>query len=210
MTLSTPWAVRWIDTAAADIETNRSHLIDLDREIGDGDHGENMARGFAAVTDALSQADPHTPADVLTLVARTLISTVGGASGPLFGTAFLKAAQAITGKEELSGADVIAMLDGARGGVEGRGRAVAEDKTMLDAWLAAVDEAKSAQSDDPVIVLEAAAHGAEQGAEKTEPLVARKGRASYLGDRSAGHRDPGAESTAIIVRAAAKAAKDAA
>ena len=209
MALTTAWARAWVTDSADVIAQNRQELITLDREIGDGDHGENLDRGFSAVLGKLdSLADDATPGDVLKLVATTLISTVGGASGPLFGTAYLKAAGAIAGKSELDGADIVAMLTAARDGVVLRGKAEPGDKTMIDAWTPAVDAAAAAQADGKpeVAILEAAADAAAVGAAATEPLVARKGRASYLGERAIGHRDPGAQSTALLLRAAADGA----
>ena len=149
-----------------------------------------------------------TPGDVLKLVATTLISTVGGAAGPLYGTAYLKAAAAAGGSVSLDGPAIAAILTAARDGVVARGKAETGDKTMIDAWTPAVDaaDAAAAAGVDAAGVFAAAADAAEAGAVATEPLVARKGRASYLGERSAGHRDPGAESSALLLRAAADAA----
>ena len=209
MALSTAWATAWITACAADIAEHRVELITLDREIGDGDHGENMDRGFSAVLAKLdSLADDAVPGDVLKLVATTLISTVGGASGPLFGTAFLKAAGAVAGRPELEGADVVALLTAARDGIVLRGKAEVGDKTMIDGWTPAVDAAVAALASgaSEVEILVAAADAAEAGAIATEPLVARKGRASYLGERAIGHRDPGAQSSALLLRAAARTA----
>jgi dihydroxyacetone kinase-like protein len=209
MTLGTDWALDWVRRSAEVVASHRVELITLDREIGDGDHGENLDRGFTAVVAKLDGlADDATPADVFKLVATTLISTVGGASGPLVGTAYLKAAGAVGEVGELDSAAVVELLTAARDGVVLRGKADVGDKTMIDAWTPAVDAAARAASDgaDPRGVLEAAATAAEAGAESTEPLVARKGRASYLGERAIGHRDPGAQSSALILRAAAEAA----
>jgi len=209
MTLDTAWAVRWIRASAAVISEHRVELITLDRDIGDGDHGENLDRGFSAVLPKLDDlAGDATPADALKLVATTLISTVGGAAGPLYGTAYLKAAGAITGQAELDGAAIVALLTAARDGVVLRGKAAPGDKTMVDAWTPAVDAASAAQShgSDEAGILDAAATAAEDGARATEPLVAHKGRASYLGERAIGHRDPGAQSSALLLRAAADAA----
>ena len=209
MTLDTAWAVRWIRASAAVVSEHRVELITLDRDIGDGDHGENLDRGFSAVLPKLDDlAGDATPADALKLVATTLISTVGGAAGPLYGTAYLKAAGAITGQAELDGAAIVALLTAARDGVVLRGKAAPGDKTMVDAWTPAVDAASAAQShgSDEAGILDAAATAAEDGARATEPLVAHKGRASYLGERAIGHRDPGAQSSALLLRAAADAA----
>ncbi|WP_108252254.1 dihydroxyacetone kinase subunit DhaL [Planctomonas deserti] len=212
MGLDSRWAEAWVRESARVIAEHRTELIALDREIGDGDHGENMDRGFSAVVAKLDGAESATPGDVLKLAATTLISTVGGASGPLFGTAYLKAAGAVTGTQELDGAALVALLTAARDGIVLRGKAEQGDKTMIDAWSPAVDAASAAQTDgaSEAAILEAAAAAAESGAEATEPLVARKGRASYLGDRAIGHRDPGAQSSALLLRAAARTAAEAA
>jgi dihydroxyacetone kinase-like protein len=191
------------------IAEHRVELITLDRAIGDGDHGENMDRGFSAVLAKLPDLTADaTPGDVLKLVATTLISTVGGASGPLFGTAYLKAAGAIAGRPDLDGTALVALIAAARDGIVLRGKAAVGDKTMIDSWTPAVDAAGSAVAagKSEAEVLKAAADAAEQGAADTEPLVARKGRASYLGERAIGHRDPGAQSTALLLRAAADVA----
>ena len=209
MGLDITWAVDWVRRSAQVIADHRVELITLDREIGDGDHGENMDRGFQAVLPKLDDlAAGSTPGDVLKLVATTLISTVGGAAGPLYGTAYLKAAAAAGGSVSLDGPAIAAILTAARDGVVARGKAETGDKTMIDAWTPAVDaaDAAAAAGVDAAGVFAAAADAAETGAVATEPLVARKGRASYLGERSAGHRDPGAESSALLLRAAADAA----
>lgn len=209
MSLGTEWVVSWVRASAAVIADHRVELIDLDRDIGDGDHGENMDRGFSAVLAKLDDLPADAiPADVLKLVATTLISTVGGASGPLYGTAYLKAAGAVAGKTLLDGAAVASVLRAARDGIVLRGKAQTGDKTMIDAWTPAVEAADAAVDDGAgdAAILAAAAAAAERGAEATEPLIARKGRASYLGERAIGHRDPGAQSTALLLRAAADVA----
>lgn len=206
--LGTDWALDWVRRSAAVIGEHRAELSRLDREIGDGDHGENLDRGFRAVLAKLDGASPAGPGAVLKLVATTLISTVGGASGPLLGTAYLKAAAAVGDAADLDADAIVTLLAAARDGIVLRGKAVPGDKTMVDAWSPAVDAAAEAarSAAGPAAVLDAAATAAEQGALATEPLVARKGRASYLGERSAGHRDPGAQSSALQLRAAAEAA----
>ena len=210
MSLDAAWARRWIELAAADVAEQRDYLVDLDRAIGDGDHGENMDRGFKAAVEALGQAQPASVAEVLKTVAKTLMSTVGGAAGPLYGTAFLRASKA-AGDGELDGAGVAAVIAGALNGIQARGKATTGEKTMVDAWTLALEAARAAAEagSDPVAVLEAAATAAEAGAAATEPMRATKGRASYLGERSIGHLDPGAVSTALILRAAVRAAGEA-
>jgi len=210
MALDTDWAIDWTRRAADAVHAHRAELIALDREIGDGDHGGNLDRGFQAALRSLDSEGPFTaPGAVLRTVATALIASVGGASGPLFGTAYLRAGQAAGDAAELDGPTTAAVLAAARDGVIARGRAAAGDKTMVDAWVPAAQaaEAASAAGGSALEVLVAAAGGAAAGAADTEPLVARKGRASYLGDRSVGHRDPGAESTALILRTAVEAAE---
>ncbi|MFP3459471.1 dihydroxyacetone kinase subunit DhaL [Arthrobacter globiformis] len=207
MGLDVTWAVRWLTLSAQAMAEHRVELIELDRAIGDSDHGENMDRGFQAVLDKLAESPPETPGAALKLTAMALMSKVGGAAGPLYGTAFLRAATTLGDTANVDAAALAAALTAARDGIVARGKAEAGDKTMVDAWTPAVDAAAAAAADgDTLAVLIAAAEAAEAGAVATDPLVARKGRASYLGERSAGHRDPGAASSALILRAAAGAA----
>ena len=191
---------------AAAMEEQRRYLTKLDSEIGDGDHGTNMHRGFQAALERLEGTDPSTPADALKAVSMALISKVGGAAGPLYGTAFLRASTALQGKDEVSAEDAAAALEAALGGIKQRGKAEAGDKTIVDALEPAAEAAKGAVSDGSAAdVLRAAAEAAKEGAEATVPLTARKGRASYLGQRAAGHQDPGATSTYFLLDAAARA-----
>ena len=209
MALDTNWVSSWISAAAGAVAEHKGELNTLDREIGDGDHGENMDRGMRASVDALAKLpDDATPSAALRSIAMTLISTVGGASGPLYGTAFLKAAEPVGDAQAIDGEALVALLTAARDGIVSRGKAQSGDKTMIDAWTPAVEAASAslAAGADPAAILAAAAEAAEKGSDATIPLVARKGRASYLGERSAGHRDPGAQSTALILRAAAETA----
>ncbi|MER1996607.1 MAG: dihydroxyacetone kinase subunit DhaL [Arthrobacter sp.] len=209
MELNAQWADKWMRDAAASMDANRQRLIDLDRAIGDADHGENMDRGFTSIVEKLdADGTPATPADVFKLAAMTLMSRVGGAAGPLYGTAFLRGSTAVAGKDVLAPDDVVAFLTAARDGIVSRGKAEPGDKTMVDAFTPAVEAAETAAAAgaDGAQTLSAAANAAEGGLDGTEPLVARKGRASYLGERSAGHLDPGAASTTLILQAAAKAA----
>ena len=207
MGLDVTWAVKWLTLSAQAMAEHRVELIELDRAIGDSDHGENMDRGFQAVLDKLAETPPETPGAALKLTAMALMSKVGGAAGPLYGTAFLRAATTLGDAAYIDAASLAAALAAARDGIVARGKAETGDKTMVDAWTPAVDAAAAAAADgDTLAVLIAAAEAAEAGAVATDPLVARKGRASYLGERSAGHRDPGAASSALILRAAAGAA----
>lgn len=192
-----------IRAVAATVAEHRVELIQLDRAIGDGDHGENLDRGFTAVVAALAANPPDTPAAVLKLVATTLISKVGGAAGPLYGTAFLRASAAVKDRAELEPADLADALTAALGGVVARGKAEPGDKTMVDALDPAV---RAAKGDTAAELLTAAADAARLGADATVPLVARKGRASYLGERSAGHMDPGARSTSLMLSTFAEVA----
>ena len=210
MGLDVDWAVRWLTLSAQAMADHRVELIELDRAIGDSDHGENMDRGFKAVMEKLAEAPPATPGAALKLTAMALMSKVGGAAGPLYGTAFLRASTSLGDTTDIDPAALAAAIQAARDGVVARGKAESGDKTMVDAWTPAVDAAaaQAAEGDGNVVkVLLAAAEAAEAGAVATDPLIARKGCASYLGERSAGHRDPGAVSTALILRAAAGAAE---
>lgn len=206
-TLGTDWALDWMARAATTISENRIELIELDRAIGDGDHGENLDRGFTAVTAKLAEARPDSAGDVLRVVATTLMSTVGGAAGPLYGTAFLRGAKVTDGA--LDAASVAAVLEAGLEGIRARGKAEPGEKTMVDSWAPAAAAARAAAESGagPAEAWRAAAAAAAQGSDDTIPLVARKGRASYLGERSAGHRDPGAQSSALLIAAAADAAE---
>jgi len=208
MGLGVDWAVDWLKLSAKAMAEHRTELIELDRAIGDSDHGENMDRGFQAVLQKLDETPPETPGAALKAAAMALMSKVGGAAGPLYGTAYLRAATSLGDSTDINADALASALAAARDGVVARGKAETGDKTMIDAWTPAVEAAQNAASDggDVVAVLQAAAEAAEVGAVATDPLVARKGRASYLGERSAGHRDPGAASTALLLRAAAAAA----
>lgn len=209
MPLDVTWAVKWLTLSAQAMAENRVYLIELDRAIGDSDHGENMDRGFQAVLSKLAEAPPETAGAALKLTAMTLMSKVGGAAGPLYGTAFLRAATSLGDSAEIDPAAWANALAAARDGIVARGKAESGDKTMVDAWTPAAEAAQKAAlngGSDVLAVLVAAAEAAEAGAVATDPMVARKGRASYLGERSAGHRDPGAASSALILRAAVGAA----
>jgi dihydroxyacetone kinase-like protein len=192
---------------AAAMEEHRKHLTQLDSAVGDGDHGNNMHRGFQAALERLEGTDPQTPSDALKAVSMALVNKVGGAAGPLYGTAFLRASTALSSKEDLSPEDVAGALEAALGGIKQRGKAEVGDKTIVDALEPAVEAAKEAASSGGGAgeVFRAAAEAAEEGAEATVPLTARRGRASYLGPRSAGHMDPGARSTYLLLDAAARA-----
>jgi phosphoenolpyruvate---glycerone phosphotransferase subunit DhaL len=198
----------WITSAAGVIEANRDHLTQLDAAIGDADHGINLARGFAAVLAALDAKPAATPGAVLTLTGATLISKVGGASGPLYGTAFRRAGQSLGAADEVGLAALGQALEAALAGVQQLGAAREGDKTLVDALapatraLAKAVAEGAAQAD----ALAAVAAAAADGAAATVSMQARKGRASYLGPRSVGHEDPGAASTVLILTALRDAA----
>jgi len=196
----------WINLAADEIEQRKAYLNDLDAPIGDSDHGANMARGFLAVKDKLATEKPADIGALFKTVAMTLLSTVGGASGPLYATFFLQAAAKSAGKTELDLADWTSCLEAALTGVMQRGKAVLGDKTMIDALAPAVEALKHADGKSLGEALTASASAAEEGMTATIPLVARKGRASYLGERSAGHQDPGATSTHLLLKALSEVA----
>lgn len=197
----------WIAQAASDIEENKDHLTHLDSAIGDADHGVNLVRGFTAVRASIEEKQPSTPGELLTLVGNTLVSKVGGASGPLYGTAFRRAGKALGADPDVAPEALGAALQAALDGVQGLGAAAEGDKTMVDALAPAVRAYQQALAAGATVAdaAQAAAAAAEKGAEATIPLQALKGRASYLGARSVGHQDPGATSTALLLAALAAA-----
>ncbi|MBR1758645.1 MAG: dihydroxyacetone kinase subunit L [Lachnospiraceae bacterium] len=184
----------------AAITENKDFLTELDREIGDADHGLNMARGFAAVLEKVPQEEPDFGV-VLKKVGMTLLSTVGGASGPLYGTAYMEAAKVAAGKTEITADLFDEMLGAAIAGIERRGKAVRGEKTMLDALIPAKDAfaEKVAKGASFVEALDAACAAAEEGVAFTKTIAATKGRAAYLGERSIGHQDPGATSATLML-----------
>jgi dihydroxyacetone kinase-like protein len=194
---------RWLRDYAEVVRANAGLLTELDAAIGDADHGTNMDRGMQAVVAAL-ETGFDTPDALLKKAGMTLVSTVGGASGPLYGTFFLRFGTALAGITDIGAEDLGKAL---RAGVEGivaRGKCELGDKTMYDAWAPALDAYDAAASQGTGPALTAAADAAAKGRDATIPLVARKGRASYLGERSAGHQDPGATSTALLLDSAAR------
>ncbi|MGW1362432.1 dihydroxyacetone kinase subunit DhaL [Streptomyces chartreusis] len=188
---------RWMTATAASVDREAERLTALDSPIGDADHGSNLQRGFTAVTAAVEKENPQTPGAVLTLAGRQLISTVGGASGPLYGTLLRRTGKALGDAGEVSESQFAEALRAGVDAVMTLGGAAPGDKTMIDALLPAVD----ALGDGFV----AARAAAEEGALATTPLQARKGRASYLGERSIGHQDPGATSSALLIAGLAEA-----
>lgn len=192
-----------MEAIAGTINDNKEFLTDLDRAIGDADHGHNMARGFNAVMEKLKAAPPADLSTGLKITAMTLISTVGGASGPLYGTAFLRCAKAMQGKEAINKTAAVRLFEEALDGIESRGKAQPGDKTMLDALKPAYDAftAATEQNRSFLECMEEACNAAEEGVAYTKTIAARKGRASYLGERSIGHQDPGATSVWLILTA---------
>jgi phosphoenolpyruvate---glycerone phosphotransferase subunit DhaL len=191
----------WMNRASAAIEAEADHLTQLDAAIGDGDHGINMLRGMRAVTAALADGDPDAPPGKrLILAGKTLVSSVGGASGPLWGSALRHGGRALGDRREIDGPALVEVLTAALAAVQDLGAAEPGDKTMVDALAPAVEALERAQEDGAELpaALERSAQAAREGMEKTVPMVARKGRASYLGERAAGHQDPGATSTTIM------------
>jgi dihydroxyacetone kinase-like protein len=193
---------RWLEAAAASVREQRDYLTQLDAAIGDADHGTNMDRGFTAVVEKLQGLEAP-PGRLLITAGGTLVSTVGGASGPLWGTALRRAGRALGEAEEFDGSELAAALDAALEGVVELGAAQEGDKTMVDALAPAVRALREQLADGATVAaaLAAARSASEDGMRATVPLQASKGRASYLGERSIGHQDPGATSTALIIAA---------
>ena len=202
-TVTKEQVVRWLEATAAVLEANKGYLTDLDSAIGDADHGTNMDRGFKKVMEKLPTVADKDIGNILKTVGMTLISSVGGASGPLYGTFYMRGGMAADAKEELDNEDLVNVLQGAVDGIILRGRAQPGDKTMVDALLPALDALKAAvaEGQGAADARAAAVAAAEQGMKDTIPLQARKGRASYLGERSIGHQDPGATSSYLILNA---------
>lgn len=211
MPVSRDDVLEWVRAYAGVIAANNQYLTQLDAAIGDADHGANMNRGFQAVLAKLPGVADKDLGTIFKTVGMTLISTVGGAGGPLYGTFFIQAGTALAGKQEISLEDWIAALESAIQGVKNRGKAEPGDKTMMDALLPALQAAKDAAASGQSMeeALRRSAQAAEEGMKATIPLVARKGRASYLGERSAGYQDPGATSTFMMLDSAARTWADA-
>ncbi len=203
MTITKAHILAWLSAAAALLAENKSYLTDLDAAIGDADHGTNMARGFAAVAEKLPTVADKDLGAIFKLAGMTIMSTAGGASGMLYGNFFLKAAATAGAKETLTPNELLQVLQSGVEGIIQRGRAEMGDKTMIDAWSPAVAALGGALANDDAlpIALRACVAAAELGMQATIPLQAKKGRASYLGERSIGHQDPGATSTYLILSA---------
>jgi dihydroxyacetone kinase-like protein len=206
-TVSTAALDEWMRSFARLVAENKEALTDLDAAIGDGDHGENMDRGMRAAVTALDDTTPATASALFNKVGMTLVSTVGGASGPLFGTLFLRIGASLGDTTEVSLTQLASALHAGLDGIVARGKAEAGDKTMYDALAPAVDalETAAANGVDKTDALKLALVAAESGRDATTPMLARKGRASYLGERSVGHQDPGATSIALLMAAATRA-----
>ena len=202
MPITTEDTLRWLKQLANVLHENRDYLTQLDSPIGDADHGTNMDRGFKAVADKLPGMENMDIGSILKTVGTTLVSTVGGASGPLYGTAFLRAGMATSGKHELYESDMVSMLEAALEGIKVRGKAQLGEKTMVDALTPALAAAKEAEAQNSGLsqLLRRASNAAEGGMKSTIPMLATKGRASYLGERSIGHQDPGATSSWLILK----------
>ncbi len=198
--------LRWLKQVAEVLHENRDYLTQLDSAIGDADHGINMDRGFSAVRDKFPTMGTMDISGQLKTVGMTLVSTVGGASGPLYGTAFLRASAAAAGKQEVTPADLVAMLGAFVEGIVARGKAQPGEKTMIDALTPALAAAKEALDKGASLqeITRRAADAAEEGMKATIPMLAKKGRASYLGERSIGHQDPGATSSWHMLRCLAE------
>ena len=198
--------LEWLHAYRQVIAENKDYLTELDAAIGDADHGINMDRGFAAVEKKLPTVEDKDIGTILKTAGMALVTTVGGAGGPLYGTFFMRAGMAVAGKNELSADDVVAAFEAAIEGVKMRGKATTGEKTMLDALVPALEAMKQslANGDDLNAAFKAAADAAEEGMKATIPMLATKGRASYLGERSIGHQDPGATSSYLMLKTAAE------
>lgn len=203
MTVSRDQILAWLRNSAEVLLENKTYLTELDSAIGDADHGINMERGFNKVMAQLPGVAESDIGNILKTTGMALISSVGGAGGPLYGTLFMRAGMALSGKQELTEEDMVDMLQAAVDGVVQRGKANLGDKTMVDALtpaLVAFKETVEAQNGDMITALQNAVAAAEQGMKDTIPMLAKKGRASYLGERSIGHQDPGATSSYLILK----------
>lgn len=204
MTISKQQILKWLELCQQVMDEKRDYLTELDTVIGDGDHGLNMQRGFSKAIEKVKTVEDKDIGTILKTVGMTLLSQVGGASGPLYGTFFIKAAQSANAKESLTFSELLVCLEQGIEGIIQRGKADIGDKTMCDLWLPVLAELKQADATQPASsILSQAAEKAESFANLTTPLIAKKGRASYLGERSVGHQDPGATSSYYIFKALA-------
>ena len=208
--ISAETLLHWLQNCAETYTQHKDELTELDAAIGDADHGANMARGFTAVQGKLADLKDKDIGMIFKTVAMTLITTVGGASGPLYGTFFLQAAAGANGKRELTQEELATLFEAGLQGLMHRGKAVVGEKTMVDALVPAIETLKPFDHDSVADALDRAVTAAKRGAGSTVPLVAKKGRASYLGERSAGHLDPGAASSVLLLEALQQAIRSSA
>lgn len=206
MTINSAIVIDIIKSIAKTLAENKEYLTELDSAIGDADHGINMDRGFNTVLTKLPSLEGKDIGTILKTVGMTLVSTVGGASGPLYGTAFMRAGQAVAGKNEIDEKDILTIFEAALQGIKERGKAVAGEKTMIDALEPALKSYRDAVDNNIGLAeaLNRAVYAAKEGMEYTKNIIATKGRASYLGERSIGHQDPGATSSYLLLQAAAR------
>lgn len=208
MSMTKAQILQWLKNCKQIMDIQRDYLTQLDTDIGDGDHGLNMQRGFSKALEKVATVSDKDISTILKTVGMTLLSQVGGASGPLYGTLFIKGSQSVVGKEEISAEELITVLKNGVDGIVARGRAELGDKTMCDVWLPVLAELNAADKSQPLTqLLENAVQKAEESLVATIPMVAKKGRASYLGERSAGHQDPGATSSTYLLKALYDAVK---
>ena len=208
MAISKQQILQWLENCNHVMSEQRDFLTQLDTEIGDGDHGLNMQRGFSKALEKVTTVSDKDIGTILKTVGMTLLSQVGGASGPLYGTLFIKGSQVANGKEQLTFEELVSVFKAGVEGIVARGRAELGDKTMCDVWLPLLGElAQADQSQPETILLKQAVEKAENFANATVPMTAKKGRASYLGERSIGHADPGATSSYYLIKALAEAVK---
>lgn len=210
MAITTADVIEFLHRARDVLQENKEYLTELDAAIGDADHGINMDRGFQNVMKKLPSVEDKDAGTILKTVGMALVSSVGGAGGPLYGTAFMQAGMALAGKYELTAGDILAALDAALKGVMMRGKSEPGQKTMIDAIHPAVTAMREALDGgaSTLEALERAAAAAEKGMKDTIPMLALKGRASYLGERSVGHQDPGATSSYLLIRTMAEMARE--
>ncbi|MGF1869190.1 dihydroxyacetone kinase subunit DhaL [Photobacterium indicum] len=201
MTITKQQIVQWLEDSANVFQNEQDFLTELDREIGDADHGLNMNRGFQKVKEKLPSVADKDIGTILKTTGMTLLSSIGGASGPLYGTFFIRAATSVMSKEELNLVELTKMLQDGMDGIVQRGKAEVGDKTMIDTWNGIMTSLKRDQNISVYDALNTAVANAEVAMKSTIPMQARKGRASYLGERSIGHQDPGATSTYLLFTA---------
>ncbi|SUT94521.1 dihydroxyacetone kinase subunit DhaL [Actinobacillus lignieresii] len=208
MAISKQQILQWLENCNQVMTEQRDFLTQLDTEIGDGDHGLNMQRGFSKALEKVATVSDKDIGTILKTVGMTLLSQVGGASGPLYGTLFIKGSQVANGKEQLTFEELVSVFKAGVEGIVARGRAEPGDKTLCDVWLPLLDELAQADHSQPEgVLLNQAVEKAENFAKATVPMTAKKGRASYLGERSVGHADPGAISSYYLIKALAEAVK---